>query len=186
MLIEFPSGVSLAELQTRYRYDDLVAATHEMADTMLGLIADAKDSYVTFLPDDPEANDPHAADPAEIHMPWTLAHVIVHATASSEEAAALGSFLARGVPIDFRSRYEVPWREVTTVQQLVHRLEENRRIRLAYLEAWPNPPLLETVFTKGHSGPLNAVGYTLRGFNHDHNHLGQIAEIMRQARVALG
>jgi len=77
--------------------DDLRGLTNEMIDTMLELIKDCTDADVTFNPADPAAYDADAASEDELRMPWTLAHVIVHATASSEEAASIASELARGV-----------------------------------------------------------------------------------------
>src|SRR5919108_3058701 len=95
---------------------DLRRLTNEMIDTMLGMIAGCTDADVVFVPDDPAADDPVAATEAEVHMPWTLGHVIVHTTASSEEAAAIAAELARGVPHrGGRSRSEVPWQSVTTI-----------------------------------------------------------------------
>jgi hypothetical protein len=58
----------------------------------------------------------------------TLAHVIVHTTASAEESRLSGGRDARGVPNHGRSRYEVPWQSVTTIDQCRHRLEESRRM----------------------------------------------------------
>src|SRR6266568_4524149 len=104
--------------------DNLRALTNEMIDTMLDLIKDCTDSDVTFEPSDPDAYDSAAASEDELRIAWTLGHVIVHATASSEEAASIASELARGVEWHGRSRSEVPWRTVTTIRQCRHRLEE--------------------------------------------------------------
>ena len=84
--------------------DDLRRLTHEMVDTMLGLIRDCIDADVTLVPQDPEAHDPFAEDEADVDLAWTLGHVIVHTTASAEEAAALAAELARGVEYHGRSR----------------------------------------------------------------------------------
>ncbi len=179
--------VKLADMQHQFTRDDLIDATNEMIDTMLALVQDIPDSYVTFQPDDPDAYDRGAATEAEKYQAWTLAHVIVHTTASGEEAAALGATLARGTIPVWRDRYEVPWQTITTTQQLIQRLEESRRIRLSYLNAWPDEPHLEIYFTKKENrwGLVNAVGYTLNGLKHDTDHMGQIAEIIRQAREAI-
>ncbi len=165
---------------------DLHRLTDEMVDTMLGLIADAVDADVTFEPLDPEANDRAASDPSEVHMPWTLGHVIVHTTASAEEGAAISSEMARGVAPHGRSRSEVPWRSVHTTQQVRQRLEDSRRMRHALLETWPAEPHLDLLFTASYPGatPVNAAGRFVGGLSHDDSHLGQIAEIMRQAREA--
>ena len=156
-----------------------------MIDAMFTLIAGCTDADVTFVPDDPEAEDTFASDPDEAHLAWTLGHVIVHATASSEEAAFLAAELARGVPVrEGRSRYEVPWPTVTTIEQCRVRLEESRRMRTASLEMWPDPPHLANTF-KSWSGDqsYNAIVRFVFGLRHDDSHLGQIAEIVRQARA---
>lgn len=187
MRIDFKTG-KVTELQHQLTQADLVEATHHMLDTMLELIADAKDDYVTFQPIDPAAHDNAASSETEVDMAWTLGHVIVHTTASGEETASIGSSLARGVAVDWRDRYEVPWQTMHSLAQLQHRLEESRRIRLAYLSAWPDEPHLDLLWRKKDSDLplLNAIGYTLLGLKHDTDHLGQIADIMQQARAALG
>ena len=81
-----------------------------------------------------------AADPADRRLAWTVAHNIVHATASGEEYAAVAADLARGVDFHGRPRFETPWQSVTTVEQCRRRLEESRRIRLASLRMWPIGP----------------------------------------------
>ena len=84
--------------------------------------------------------------------------MIVHTTASSEEAAFIAAELARGVEFHGRSRSEVPWETVTTIEQCRHRLEESRRMRLATLQIWPDEPDLDNTMTlaflKGQSIPL--------------------------------
>lgn len=163
--------------------DDLRDLTNEMVDAMLALIAGCTDRDVTFVPDDPAAEDTYAVNPDETFMPWTLGHVIVHTTASSEESAFLAAELARGVPWrEGRSRYEVPWQTVTTIDQCRQRLEESRRMRLASLKLWPDPPHLDNHFTTRSGAPYNAVVRFVLGLYHDDSHLGQIAEIVRQAR----
>ncbi len=62
-------------------------------------------------------------DAAEVGLAWTLGHVIVHLTASAEEAAFLGAELARGVEPHGRSRYEVPWRTLVTIEGARARLQ---------------------------------------------------------------
>ncbi len=164
---------------------DLARLTNEMVDAMLGLIAGCTDADVTFTPDDPQANDTYAVNPDEVNLSWTLGHVIVHTTASSEESAFLAAELARGVPFHGRSRSEVPWRSVTTIDQCRRRLEESRRIRLASLQLWPDSPDLENSYEVAPgSGPTNALTRFVRGLSHDDSHLGQIAEIVRQAKAA--
>ena len=89
--------IAYNELVAGLDRDDLRALTNEMVDTMLELIADCTDADVTFQPVDLDADDPYAAEADEATMAWTLGHVIVHATASSEESAFLAAELARGV-----------------------------------------------------------------------------------------
>lgn len=164
---------------------DLRELTNEMIDRQLALIADCDDAAVTFVPDDPNAKDPYAANADEVNIAWTLGHVIVHVTASSEEAAFIAAEMARGVRRDGRSRYETPWESVTTVAECRARLEESRRMRLASLEMWPDEPHLDvTVAYSWLRDPLNAAGRFAMGLYHDDDHLEQIAEIVRQAAVA--
>jgi len=162
---------------------DLRAQTNEMIDAVLQRIAGCNDADVVFEPSDPQAYDPYAATPEEIAMPWTLGHLIVHITASSEESASLAAELARGVELHGRSRYEVPWQEVTTIEACCRRLEESRRMRLASLDMWPDSPHLETVSEVWPDRPpVNAVGRFVLGLMHADDHLGQIEEVVRQAR----
>ncbi|HEY4691161.1 MAG TPA: DinB family protein [Anaerolineae bacterium] len=163
--------------------DDLRRLTHEMIDTQLSLIADCTDEDVTCVPDDPEANDAFAIDPAEVRLPWTLGHVIVHTTASAEESAALAAELARGVRFHGRSRNEVPWQAVATIAQCRARLEESRRMRLASLDMWPGKPDLDNTYRYREDGePINAINRFIRGLAHDDGHLEQIKKIVQQAQ----
>ncbi|HZV48408.1 MAG TPA: DinB family protein [Candidatus Dormibacteraeota bacterium] len=167
--------------------DDLARLAAEMCDTMLELVAEAEDPDVTFVPEDPEAHDRFAATSEEVNLPWTLGHVIVHATASAEESAALALTLARGVPVRERSRYEVPWQEVTTAEAMRHRLRESRRMQLAMLDAWPDRPHLEVTYRyREGAPPVNAVGRFLMGLAHSDSHLEQIRNVLAQARAARG
>jgi hypothetical protein len=163
---------------------DLRNLTNEMVDTMLSIVADATDEDVVLVPQDPNADDPFGL-PEERNLVWTLGHVAVHTTASSEESAALALTLARGLVPEGRSRYEVPWREVTTIAQVRHRFEESRRMRLAMLDAWPDEPHLEVTYAPSpRFGSYNAISRFIMGLYHDDDHLGQLREIMKQGRVA--
>ncbi|MFQ5398865.1 MAG: DinB family protein [Anaerolineae bacterium] len=177
--------VSFAEFVAGLTVDDLRRLTNEMVDTMLGLIAGCVDEDVTFVPEDPDAHDAYAADESAANLAWTLGHVIVHTTATSEETAAIAAELARGVEFHGRSRSEAPWQTVTTTAQCHHRLEESRRMRLASLGMWPDEPYLDNRH-KAYNfvGELNAVGYFVLGLFHDDSHLAQITEIVRQAKAA--
>jgi hypothetical protein len=180
------SEISFDELCAGLTPSDLHRLTDEMVDTLLMLIAGATDEDVTFVPVDPLADDPFAATPEELNMPWTLGHVIVHTTASAEESAGQSAALARGAPITGRSRYEVPWQTVIRILQLHARLEESRRMRHAYLNAWPDGPHLELTYTADYPGalPRNAITMFVGGLSHEASHLGQIGDILQQARTS--
>ncbi len=177
--------MTMADLCRDLTRDDLRRLTNEMVDTMMALIADCTDADVTFEPDDPEAVDHAAATEAEVNMSWTLGHVIVHTTASAEEAAFLAAEMARGVEREGRSRYEVPWQRVTTIAQCRDRLEESRRMRLATLDVWPATPNL-TISREYRwlKGPINGTARFVMGLHHDSSHLEQIEDIVAQAAVA--
>jgi hypothetical protein len=176
----------LSEATANLTVDDLRQYTNEMIDTMLGLIAACSDADVTFQPIDPQADDKYAANEADVHLAWTLGHVIVHVTASAEESAFLAAELARGVAFHGRSRYEVLWASVTSIAQCRNRLEESRRIRLASLELWPNPPYLDNSYEVPGwpTGPINGVTRFMLGLSHDNAHLAQVQEIVRQSQAA--
>jgi hypothetical protein len=174
---------TLQELADGLGKDDLARLTNEMCDRQLELIAGAEDPDVTLVPDDPDAYDAFASSADEEHIAWTLGHVIVHATASSEEAAAHALTLARGLEVQGRSRYEVPWRRATTASFLRARIQESRRMRLAMLKAWPDEPHLDAFYQSSPKRPpVNAVGRFLGGLAHDDSHLQQITKILTQAR----
>lgn len=178
--------MTIRELTADLTVDDLRRLTNEMIDYQLGMIVDCTDEDVTFVPSDPEAHDPVAADPEDVDLPWTLGHVIVHVTASSEEAAAIAAELARGVPHrGGRSRSEVYWETVTTIAQCRERLEESRRMRLASLDMWPDEPYLDNTYQpRPDREPINAVGRFVGGLRHDDSHLEQIVKIVEQAQAA--
>jgi hypothetical protein len=175
---------TLARLVVDLGIDDLARATDASIARMEEVLADATDFDVTFVPEDPEADDPAAADPADRHLPWTLGHLIVHVTASAEESAALAAELARGVPFHGRSRREVPWQTVTTVSQCRHRLAESRRMRLASLQVWPDsPPEHPGAETPGPTW-AQAKERFARGLSHEDAHQDQIRRVLEQARAA--
>lgn len=188
MLLDIPSDRKNSEAQVDYTREDLIALTNSHIDGLRDLIKDLPDSYVTFAPLDPDAHDPYADDPGDNELAWTLGHVVLHIIASSEEGAARGSTLARGVDLPGRSRYEVPWQSVTTIVELLRLLEDNRRMRLALLDTWPDPPHLDNFYSDERYirrlGHVNAVGMTLGGLRHEAGHFPQIEEIIRQAREA--
>lgn len=176
---------TMAEFTANITLDDLKKYSDESVAYIFNLIDGVSDADVVFQPTDPAANDTFASSPDEANIAWTLGHVIVHSTASSEESAALAAEQARGVEFHGRSRYETPWESVTTLAQIRQRLEESRRIRLASLEMWPEKPHLENTVELGFiNGPINPIGRFLVGLLHEQSHYAQIAEIVRQAKAA--
>lgn len=172
---------TLADLARDVSPADLHRLTDEMIDAVLAIIEGATAADVVFVPEDPAASDTFGKA-EEANLAWTLGHVIVHATASSEEAAALSSVLARGIEIDGRSRYETDWTTVHGVARVRQRLEESRRMRHAFLDTWPQEPHLDVVYTGfATMGPMNAIGRFLLGLMHEDSHLEQMREIIRQA-----
>lgn len=179
--------MSYAELAADLTVADLRALTNEMIDYQLNLLTDCTDADVVFVPVDPEADDPYAADAGDTDLAWTLGHLIVHVTASSEESAALAVEMARGVVRDGRSRSEIPWETMQTVAQCRDRLEESRRMRLASLEMWPDEPYLDNKVTPWAAiGEIDACGRFILGLSHDQGHLAQIEDVIAQAKAARG
>ncbi len=175
--------LTLAELVANLTRPDLRRLTNEMVDAMLKLLADCQDADVVFTPLDAQAGDTYATDPKEVGLAWTLGHVIAHTTASAEEAAFTAAELARGVEFHGRSRFEVAWQTMTTINACRCRLEESRRMRLACLDVWPDEPHL-TIFQVTPRGVHNAVSRFALGLMHDDSHLAQIADIVAQATAA--
>lgn len=167
---------------------ELRALSDESIDHLLGLIDGLSDADIVFAPEDPEADDPFAVEGEET-IGWNFGHLIAHVTASSEEGAALSSLLARGIPASERPRYETPWRDIMTTAHVRQRLHESRRMRNAYLETWPDAPLLAVVrdvserFT-AKFGEMNAPAAFLFGLSHEVGHYEQIEEVRRQALAA--
>ena len=177
--------ISLQELVKDLTKDDMRRELNEMYDEVESRIANCADSDVIFEPVDDLADDPNAAE-GEQSIAWTLGHVIVHLTASMEESAALASELARGVTFHGGSRYEVPWRNITTIEQCRARMNESRRICLASLEMWPDSPHLEnTYFPAKGARPYTCVSRFASWLKHTSDHFDQIAEIVRQAENAV-
>ncbi len=174
---------SVQDLAAGLTHDDLGRLTREMSDLQLASIEDAMDEDVVMVPDDPDADDTFAARPEDVGISWTLGHVVVHTTASSEESAALALVLARGLAVEGRSRYEVPWEQARSVQFVRRRIEESCRMRLAMLAGWPDKPHLANTYAPYESRPpMNALGRFLSGLAHDDSHLEQMRKIMAQAR----
>lgn len=177
--------ISLDELLEGMDKAALQAETNEMYDHILEQIADCTDADVVFTPIDPKANDPYASSEEEKDIAWNLGHLVVHVTASAEEAAALAAEMARGVELHGRSRSEIPWQTVTTIEQCRHRLEESRRMCLASLDMWPDRPYLDYTVETWKNGPeVNAIGRYVLGLSHAQSHLAQIDDVVQQAKAA--
>ena len=182
--------MKLLEYSQQFTVGDLRQATNDSIDFLLSLIENMTDADIIFAPSDPEANDPHAVA-GEEEIGWGIGHLVAHVTATCEEWAAYSSLLARSVPYgaDPRLRYETPWREVDTKAKAVQRLEESRRIRLAYLDTWPDEPNLELKRDLSpryiaRNGEMNAAACFLSGFKHEVNHYGQFLEVKRQIEAS--
>ena len=176
---------TLVELADGLTKNDLRQLTYEMVDKILGLIESCVDADVTFTPVDPQANDPVAATEGEKNISWSLGHILVHGCASSEESAFLAAEMARGVANHGRSRYETPWETMNAISQCRDRLEESRRLRLATLEVWPDAPHLDVMYEPyPNAGPRHCFAQFIGGLSHEDSHLGQIAEVVRQAKAS--
>ena len=179
--------MSYAALAAGLAVAELRRLTNEIIDYQLALLADCTDADVVFAPVDPNAHDAYAEDKSDVDLAWNLGHLIVHVTASSEESAALAAEMARGVKRDGRSRSELPWETVTTVEQCRQRLEESRRMRLASLEMWPDAPYLDNKVTPWSSiGEIDGYGRFILGLSHDQGHLAQIEDVIAQSKAARG
>jgi hypothetical protein len=177
-------AITFTELVEGLNVEDLRDLTNEMIDRQLALLDGCINEDVTFIPVDNEALDLYAERNEDANLAWTLGHVIVHVTASSEETAFLAAEMARGVIREGRSRYETPWETMSTIAQCRQRLEESRRMRLATLAVWPDKPHLDQTITYGRMPhPINAVGRFVFGLLHDYDHLEQIEGIIRQAHA---
>jgi hypothetical protein len=177
--------ITLNDLAKSLSRQDLHDLTVEMVETQMNLIKDCIDADVVFVPVDPGADDPFAERIEDIDLAWTLGHVIVHVTASSEEAAAIAAELARGVKYHGRSRYETPWQSISSINQCLQRLAESQKIRLASLEMWPEPPHLDNTYKSRPTAPsMNATTRFIYGLMHDDDHLEHILKIVQQAHQA--
>ena len=173
------------ELIEGLKCEDLQSLTNEMIDTQLSIISNCSDADVVFIPQDSNAHDPFASSDKEVNMPWTLSHVIVHVTASSEESAFLSAELARGVSHrEGRSRFEIHWETISTIQQCRERLEESRCMRLGCLNVWPNVPHLSNTYESRFGMRVNPILQFVFGLSHDDSHLEQMRDILKQAKNA--
>ena len=183
----FKKEKTLAELASEYTHPRLAEALNSYVDTTLQIIHGLSDLEIAAILPDSEADDPQAADEADRHVGWNLAHQALHITASMEEAAAFSSIQARGIPIGGRLRSEQNWRQVTTGAEVVARLKESRRMCLAYLDTWPDQPNLAVsrVMPEDAKWPgPNATMSFLVGLMHWHRHFEQLQRIKTSKSVA--
>src|SRR5437763_16348294 len=91
--------MKMLEFSKEFAVADLEATTNSNLDAMLALVKDLSDAQIMFIAKDVEADD---------NTGWNIAHLLVHTTATAEEAAAVSSVLARGIlyPFEPRLRYE--------------------------------------------------------------------------------
>ncbi len=179
--------MTILEFASQFSFEDLKAATNTSLDTILDFVKDMNDAQLTHVPFDANADDPHAVE-GEKHIGWSLAHLVLHVTASSEEGAAFSSLLARGIPIGGRLRYEADWKTITTKKEVLQRIEESRRMRLAYLDTWPSEPHLDVYRQIPEDSPfyqkIDAPASLLLGLKHEIGHYEQFQEARRQALEA--
>jgi hypothetical protein len=173
--------LKISELAERVSLSELIETTDAQIDEMLGLIRGLSDAQICFVASDPTA---------EGGIGWNAAHLVAHVTASSEENAAVSSILARGINLPFepRLRWETDWQDITTTAACIQRLEESRRIRQSYFQAWPDQPKLDThrSLPGGFAervGPINAIGAGLLGLVHEAGQLAQLRDIIGQAQA---
>lgn len=178
------------EYSQQYSIDDLREASNTSLDILVDIINQATDEQITFIPHDPDAHDPDAVA-GEEHIGWSLGHLVLHATATAEEGFSRSSILARGIvlPSSLRLRYEDSWHtHCQTRADCLHRLEESRRMRLAYLDAWPDRPHLDVFLEPSPDTPfrfqINALVSALLGLTHEIQHHDQFREALRQAQAA--
>ncbi len=165
-----------ADMVKDLKYSDLRTQTAEFFSTIQSIIDGATDADVTFLPQDPETQE-------ENGLGWPLSHILVHLTATMEEAASTAAMLARGVTVEGRLRYETPWQSIQTAAQLQARLKESQRMCNAFLDAWPDTPHMDvTVIRVPSFGPLNAISGYMLGLFHGQGHLNQLRNTMQQAK----
>ena len=177
------------ELAEGLTFDDLRDEVNRLYDETHAILKDRTDAEITFEPHDPEASDEHAVE-GEENIGWTLGHLVAHVTATNEENALLTSLLGRGIQPSERLRTETPWREVDTTEKALQRLEESRRIVLAYLDAVPDEADLDTLRhfeserAREYFGKINAPAATVLGLSHHNEHIAQMEDAAQQAQAA--
>ena len=187
MLIDFDAvyrnKISLYQLANRFGINELRSYLAGYVEASTTIILGVKQSLLFVIPHDPLANDANAEKEEDRHAGWSMAHQVLHATATAEEGAAVSSILARGIPEIDRVRYEGDWHKVTKLDQVTTRLTECQRICLAYLDTWPDKPHLETLRIYPDSpNPVmvNAPTAFVNGLMHWHGHITQLTQVARQ------
>lgn len=175
----------------RYTIDDVRTTISENYDKLQTLVESLSNEQVLYEPFDDEANDPYATQTEDRTIGWSIAHLVLHVTASLEESSAVSSLLARNVSPEpgTRFRFEPKWRIISDKAEVLHRLAESRRMCLAYLDTWPDVPYLDNLRQYPEGSPLakaetNAIGSMLGGLRHWHNHTDQFNRVAEQARTA--
>lgn len=165
--------MSYAEMVGKLSHNDLITHTNQTFEKLGGpLVSHASGELALFVPSDSSAEEGAG---------WTVGHVVAHLTATWEETAAVAAMMARGVQIEVRLRYEVPWQELNTTARVKARLQESQRMCQAFLAAWPDEPHLDITVTRIPAlGPMNAIGLYALGIGHAQSHVAQIAETVRQ------
>ncbi len=193
----FEDEQQLSEYAAQFSVDDLRQASEDSVAWLTEIVQGLADAEIGFAPQDPEADDPFAAGD-EQEIGWGMGHLVAHVTASCEEWAGYSSLLARSVPYpaEPRLRHETPWREIDTTAKALQRLQESLRLRLGYLDAWPDEPNLQLKRELSprfiaHFGEFNATTCFLFGLQHEVDHYEQFEEVREQieaarARVAQG
>ncbi|GHO80801.1 hypothetical protein KSD_85720 [Ktedonobacter sp. SOSP1-85] len=164
-----------ADMVAEVSYKDLQNYIELAFETVETILKDATDAAVNFVPNDPKATE-------DGERGWTISHIVAHLTAGFEENASVSSILARGLALEARLHAEAPWETLKTAEQVRARLNESRRMSLAYLSAWPDQPNLTTTITRIPAfGPMNAIGVGMLGFFHAQMHYEQLRETLNQA-----
>ena len=167
-------------VQARIGREDVKETINAYYDFLLDVVRPMTDPQVCHEPRD---------EKAENGVGWNVAHLVLHVTASNEEGSTVASLLARGIVRDGRFRHERDWQEVTTTEAILQRIQESRRICLAYLDAWPDHPALD-VYRWMPEGSrmshlrINALGTIAFSLWHAFDHQQQIREAARQALAA--
>jgi len=183
--------VKLIDWSAQFSLDDIREAVNLGTDFMLDILNDLTDADVTFIPFDAEASDPHA--PAELqNIGWSIGHLVLHVTASSEEYASIAAVLARGInfPPEMRLRYEADWQVANqTVAECRQRVLESQRMRNAYLDSFPDQPSADSRWERSAKfieifGEMNAKAAYLMGLGHEYGHHAQFIEVKTQAVAA--